>query len=115
LGKVVRSSTWERISIPFCAAHAVKEGLEAPGSGDIGVKLAEASGRGVAGIGEKRLARPLPLLIQPAKGLLFHVHLAPDFEKPRDFPIEREKAKRYLLYGAQISRHILAHSAIAPG
>ena len=53
------------------------EDPQAPAAGDLGIELAQGSGRGVAGIGERRLALLLALLVQLREARLGEVDLAP--------------------------------------
>src|SRR6266705_4304281 len=55
------------------------EDAEAPAAGDLGIQLAQRSGRGVAGVGEGRLAGALPLLVQFREARLGKVCLAAHF------------------------------------
>ena len=52
---------------------------EPPLAGERRVELAEAAGRGVARVGEERLALLLPLLVDPGEAGVGQVHLAPHF------------------------------------
>ena len=57
-----RPADWRSTSRPRCAPDAVHDHAQRAGGGDLRVLLPERSGRGVAGVGERRLA----LLDQPA-------------------------------------------------
>ncbi len=100
---------------PLGSAHGVEEDFEGAGGGDVWVKLPEASGGGVAGVGEEGLASPLPLLVELAEGLLLHVHLAPGLQKFWHLPVQGEKAEGHLFDRAEVAGDVLPHPAIPAG
>ena len=68
----------ERVGV----AQLVDEDPEVPPRGHPGILLAHRAGRGVARIGEGRLALGLQLAIEPLEGGVAHVDLAPDLHAP---------------------------------
>ena len=72
--------------------HFRREGEhpQAPAAGDLGIERAEPARRGVARVGEKRLARLLALLVDALEVLEGQVDLAPHLHQRRsDAPFSR--------------------------
>ena len=86
---------------------------EPPSAGDPGIELAQAAGRGIPRIGERRLALALPVPVEPRKGLAGEVDLATDLHQ-RGMMLSLEDDREFR-NGLQVLGDDLAERAIAPG
>ena len=100
----------ERISM----AQLVYEHPEIPARRHAGVFLTHRPGRGIAGVGERRLALGLQLPVEPLEGRVAHVDLATDLEAPalreRSDETERDRAE-----GPEVRGHVLPEPTVAAG
>ena len=95
-------------------AHRIGEEFQRPRLGDAGVELAHRAGRGVARVGEHRLALLLALLVQREEGIVREIDLAADLD-------QRRAASRILQLVRdagdmlQVRGDVLADRAVAAG
>ena len=85
--------------------------VQPPLGGDLGVKLAERAGGGVAGVGHEGLALDLTAGVDLLEHAAGHVNLAPD-DKTGQLLRQRHGDGAD---GAEVLRHVLAHLSVAPG
>ncbi len=90
------------------------EDIERARGADPGIELAQRAGRGVARIGERRLARRHPLVVEPLERAPRQDHLAASFEQMRHPAVRRMyQAQRHALDGADVLGHVLAVDPVA--
>ena len=92
--------------------ESVEDRRELPFGDDIGIQLLERAGRGVARIGKDRQPLLVTLCIDPGKGLLRQIDLAPHLEDPRRLAPQgcRDDAD-----GADIARHLVTGGSVTTG
>ena len=94
-------------------AHRIGEELQRPRLGDAGVELAHRAGRGVARVGEHRLAGLLALLVQREEGIVREIDLAADLDQLGRLRIlQRVRDAGDML---QVGGDVLADRAVAAG
>ena len=92
------------------------EDVERARGADFRIELAQRAGRGVARIGERRLARGHALVIEPLECAPRQDHFAANLEQPRHAAVRRmDQAQRYALDRADVLGHVLAVDAVAAG
>src|SRR5437016_5643823 len=87
--------------------------LEAATARDLGIELAQRAGRGVAGIGEGRLARALALFVELGEAGLGEVDFTANFHQLG--PALAVQPQRHVEHGAQVGGDVLALDAVAAG
>ncbi len=93
-------------------AKPVHDQVERAFGGDLGIKLLEGAGRGIARIGKRGIADVFPLLIQLGESGIGHEHLAPDFEERGGRRLRQ--GQRQTANGAHVVGDDVAGLAIAP-
>ena len=100
----------------FGVADAIDEKGQRASGGDARVQLAQRPGRGVAGVGEQRLALLLPLAVEQEKSFLRQKHLAAHVQLRRParscLRVEAERDGRHSL---QLGGDVFAALAVTPG
>ncbi len=76
------------------------------------IQIPHRAGRGVAGVGEERLARVVELAIDALERRARQVHLAADLDAPRGAAAQRQRNRANR---ADIGGHVLAARAVAAG
>ena len=94
-------------------APGIGEELERPARGDRRIELAQRAGRGVARIGENRLAGRRALLVQREEPGAFEIDLTADLDHLG--PLLARENFRHGVQRAKVRGHILAGGAIAAG
>src|SRR5205814_2045088 len=106
----------QRLLVRACERRArlapgIGEEFERSARGDRRVELAQRAGRGVARIGENRLAGRRPFLVQRKEAGALEIDLAADFN--RLGPALARKDFGYGFERADVRGHILARGAVA--
>ena len=90
--------------------QVIPKSVQTPPGGDGGIQLADRSGRGVARIGEQRLARFLPFFVEGGQRGFGHEDLPAHLQRPCFLNMEGDRRD-----GDDVLGHVLPHHPIPTG
>ena len=99
--------------LAFRPSHRVDPGGERARGRHPGIELSQRPGRGVPGVGERRLPARHPLLVQAGESGQRQVDLAPHLDGSREGSRVRPHGKWHRGDGPQVGGHVLADLAVA--